>query len=66
MRSKDLAASAAGHDDQSDKPRPGTSYIPMPLRFVYLTAVVDWGSRKLPAHRLMQRISELRNSSTKF
>jgi putative transposase len=29
-----------------------TSYIPMARGFVYLTAVVDWASRKVLAHRV--------------
>ncbi|TDV27365.1 integrase-like protein, partial [Paraburkholderia caballeronis] len=29
-----------------------TSYIPMARRFVYLTAVVDWASRTILAHRV--------------
>nr|WP_183733682.1 MULTISPECIES: IS3 family transposase [Paraburkholderia] len=29
-----------------------TTYIPMPRGFVYLTAVVDWASRKILAHRV--------------
>src|SRR6202022_2407506 len=29
-----------------------TSYIPMARGFVYLTAVVDWASRRVPAHRV--------------
>ncbi len=29
-----------------------TSYIPMAHGFVYLTAVVDWASSKVPAHRV--------------
>ena len=29
-----------------------TTYIPMARRFVYLTAVVDWASRKVLAHRV--------------
>jgi putative transposase len=29
-----------------------SSYIPMARDFVYLTAVVDWASRKVLAHRV--------------
>ncbi|WP_175743864.1 DDE-type integrase/transposase/recombinase, partial [Burkholderia ambifaria] len=29
-----------------------TTYIPMARGFVYLTAVVDWASRKVRSHRI--------------
>ncbi|NUX99434.1 IS3 family transposase [Paraburkholderia youngii] len=49
-----------------------TSYIPMARGFVYLTAVVDWASRKVLAHRVaitmeaMTAVEALEEAFTKY